>query len=112
MDRKNYKKNFVSRFGSYILALAIFAAVLVFVLSGLGDARDSAASESLRLAEQSVRRAAVSCYAIEGRYPDSYEHLKEYYGVNVDESKYTVFYEVFASNLMPSITVVKKEGAG
>ena len=28
--------------------------------------------------------------------------------VRVDEEKYTVFYSVFASNMMPDITVVEK----
>lgn len=112
MDKKKYKKSFISRFGSLIFALVIFSAVFAIVSYGLTDARDSASTESLRIAEQSVRRAAVSCYALEGRYPDTYEYLKENYGVNVDEGKYAVFYEVFASNIMPSITVIRKEGAG
>lgn len=112
MDKKNYKKSFASRYGALILALLLFAVVMMFVMSGLGDADKTASTESLRLAEQSIRRAAVSCYALEGKYPDTYEYLRQYYGVNVDESKYTIFYDVFASNLMPSITVIAKEGVG
>ena len=57
------------------------------------------------MAQDSIRRAVVSCYAIEGRYPDTYEYLAENYGLTVDEKKYTVHYEIFASNIMPEITV-------
>lgn len=59
---------------------------------------------------QGVRRAAVSCYAVEGAYPESYEYLKEHYGAMVDEENYAVFYEVFASNIMPDITVIQIGG--
>ena len=31
--------------------------------------------------------------------------------MQVDEDRYTVFYEAFAENLMPEITVVENEGA-
>ena len=43
-------------------------------------------------------------------YPESYEYLKEHYGAMVDEENYAVFYEVFASNIMPDITVIQIGG--
>ena len=46
------------------------------------------------------------CYAIEGRYPPSIEYLEEHYGVMINRKKYNVFYDGFASNVMPDITVV------
>ena len=57
-----------------------------------------------------MRRAAVSCYALEGAYPATYADLKARSGVAVDERKYKVFYEIFASNIMPEITVVRRAG--
>jgi len=47
----------------------------------------------------------VQCYAIEGRYPPSVAYLEENYGVKIDRERFDVFYEGFASNIMPSITV-------
>ena len=60
------------------------------------------------MAERAVREAAVSCYALEGAYPATYEDLKARSGIAVDEEKYAVFYEIFASNIMPEITVVER----
>ena len=57
--------------------------------------------------EDSVRRAAVTCYAVEGIYPPDLAYLQEHYGIQADDSNYTVFYEAFASNMMPDITVVE-----
>ncbi len=84
--------------------LLLFLAIGAIFLYGLSDAAASSAEEGLRIAEDSVRRAVVSCYAIEGNYPDTYEYLVEHYGVRID-SKYIVRYEIFASNIMPDITV-------
>ena len=75
----------------------------VLTLDGLGIKNTE---ESLQLTEQAVRRCAVQCYAIEGRYPPSIEYLEEHYGVMINRKKYNVFYDGFASNVMPDITVV------
>ena len=37
------------------------------------------------------------------------DYLREHYGIRIDENRYIVFYEVFAENLMPEITVLLKE---
>lgn len=93
-----------------MLPLALFILVLTVVLIGLGEARVSVGQEGVRTAENAVRRAVVSCYAVEGAYPESYEYLRDNYGLAVNEEKYTVYYEVFASNIMPEITVVARDG--
>jgi len=57
--------------------------------------------------EDSIRRAAVTCYAAEGIYPPTLTYLEDHYGVQVDTRRYTVYYNVFGSNLMPDITVLE-----
>lgn len=54
---------------------------------------------------RAVTRASVQCYAIEGRYPPSVEYLEENYGVRIDRDRYNVFYNGFASNVMPEIVI-------
>ncbi len=93
-----------------ICGALVFAAVAVWMVLGLRQAAEASDREGLRLAEQSIRRAAVSCYAIEGAYPATYDQLKEWSGIQVDEERYAVFYEIFASNIMPDITVVERRG--
>ena len=90
-----------------LLLLILLPLVLWFSARQLGGKADA---EGLELAEQSIRRAAVQCYALEGVYPTSLDHLKEVYGVSVDESRYFVDYQYIASNLMPDITVLPLEG--
>ena len=87
-----------------VLALVI---LVVFLLSL--SRLDGGQREEGRLAlEESVRRAAVACYAAEGIYPPDVTYLEEHYGIQIDHDRYAVFYEIFGSNLMPSITVVER----
>lgn len=97
------KKGRWKRFLSILLLLVLIPAALLFAARGLGG---RAGQESLAMTEQSIRRAAVQCYALEGYYPSSLDYLKERYGVSVDHTHYFVDYRYVASNLMPDITVL------
>ena len=59
--------------------------------------------------ENTLRRCAISCYALEGFYPPDLAYLLEHYTLSYDEERYTIHYEAIASNLMPEITVVEKQ---
>ena len=89
-----------------VLGLALFAVVAVWMVSGVREAAEVSDREGLRMAEEAINRAVVSCYALEGVYPANYEDLKAKSGLVIDEEKYKVFYEIFASNIMPSVTVI------
>lgn len=80
---------------------------LWFFLS-LGGLSAGQADEGRQQLETALRRAAVACYAAEGIYPPTAAYLTEHYGIQIDEDRYAVFYEVFADNLMPEITVIEK----
>ena len=94
-----------------LLGLALFAAAAAWMLQGVRQAARVSDEEGLRMAEQAVRQAAVSCYALEGAYPASYADLKQRSGVAVDEERYIIFYEIFASNIMPDVTVLERQVA-
>lgn len=89
-------------------SVLLFLAVLLAAANGFHQASAAREEEALRIARESIRRAAISCYAVEGSYPDGFEYLRRNYGVSIDQSKYVVHYQIFASNIMPDITVLKK----
>lgn len=51
----------------------------------------------------------VACYAAQGAYPPDLSYIEEHWGVQIDRSRYAVFYQVEGSNLMPDITVLERE---
>ena len=105
--RKKENK-FLSFLWEYGISFALFGVVAFFCISGFQSTEAKQKEEALRIAEESILRGVVRCYAQEGFYPPDYEYLKENYGIRVDEEKFAVFYSVFASNMMPDVTVVEK----
>lgn len=91
--------------GSFFLTLSM---TFFFVL-GMGETRDKVDTKNIQLVEDGIRRNIVQCYAIEGSYPPDLAYLKTYYGVQIDEEKYIVHYESFASNIYPNLTVIEKK---
>jgi hypothetical protein len=87
--------------------VALAAALCFFTaLSNLENGRDD---QGRRQLEEALRRSAVACYAAEGIYPPDLAYMEERYGLQIDTDRYTVYYDVFASNLMPDITVLENE---
>lgn len=85
----------------------IAAAALLCFFTAVNHLESGQNAEGKRQLEDSIRRAAAACYAAEGIYPPTLAYLEEHYGIQVDESRYTVYYDVFASNLMPDVTVLE-----
>lgn len=91
-----------------IAAVVLVIAVLLWFFTALNQLGLGQAQEGRQQLETALRRAAVACYAAEGVYPPTLEYLVEHYGIQIDEARYRVFYEIFADNLMPDITVLER----
>ena len=91
------------RFG-LILALA---AGICF-LPALSRLETGHRNEGKQQLEEALHRTAVTCYACEGVYPPDVAYMQSRYGLQWEESRYTIRYELFADNLMPDITVLEK----
>ena len=89
-----------------VLTLLVFGLMLGVLLYGASTVNNASESEQIAELEDSVRRAAILCYAVEGRYPDSAEELCQHYGLSYDEDKYIVQLDSFASNLLPDIRIL------
>jgi hypothetical protein len=90
------------------LMILIFVLMIVMLICGVNHIQATSNEKQLENLENSIRCSTVQCYALEGRYPESIDYLKEHYGVTYDENKYFVDYVVQSSNLMPDITVIAK----
>ena len=91
----------------WIWTAALLLAVILWFSLSLFRLDEGQSEKGRQQLEDALRKAAVACYAAEGIYPPTLAYLTEHYGVQINESRYTVFYEVFADNLMPEITVLE-----
>lgn len=101
-----YKRGFVDLLRSAVAPILFTLAVVGMIAFGLGQTKASSKSEGLKVLQDSIVRATVKCYAIEGRYPDTIDYIEKNYGIRIDREKYAVHYEIVASNLFPEITVI------
>lgn len=92
-----------------VMWFGVAVAAFFLFTYGLTQLRQGQNDTAYNQLEQSLRRAAVACYSCEGVYPPDLDYLVEHYGIQIEEDRYAVFYEVFAENLMPDITVVEKQ---
>lgn len=96
---------------SILMPVAFFVLCIVLFNWGIESLSYSTQTERLESTRRAVMRAAVQCYAIEGQYPPGIGYLTEHYGLVADTDRYIIDYSVFASNIMPSITVLPKNFA-
>ncbi len=98
----------MKKYFSWLAVLVVALMLAVWFFTALGGVQQGTQAQEKRQLEIALRRGAVACYAAEGFYPPSLEYLCQHYGAQVDESRYMVFYEVVAENLMPQITVIER----
>lgn len=91
----------------WITLLITFVFIGVFFIT-INNMRMQLETQEISRIESALKSAALNCYAMEGAYPDSVEYLIDNYGIIIDKTKYHVFYEVFAINLMPDIRIYRK----
>ena len=70
MKRDIFKKSAFETIRDGLTPVIFTFAVIAAAVIGLRETEISSRAEGLRLLEESIMRAAVQCYAIEGSYPD------------------------------------------
>lgn len=89
-----------------LLVCLLVVGVIWFFSTSVNNLSREQMLEDKRQLEEAITRSCVACYAAEGSYPPSLEHLQKYYGLQINTDLFTVKYEVYASNQMPEITVL------
>ncbi|MBE5906624.1 MAG: hypothetical protein E7277_07515 [Lachnospiraceae bacterium] len=89
----------------------LMVAAITFLLGALGNVESGEEEEKQKQVEDTIKKAVVNCYATEGVYPATLSYVEKYYGLQIDHGHYDVFYDIFADNIMPEITVVPKKAA-
>jgi hypothetical protein len=109
MQLNMQKKRGVHR--ALYVSLAVFALTVVVAVTAIGQMGRRVDVEQVARLQEVLHRAAISCYAVEGRFPPSLDYLVSNYGVVIDYSKFIVEFDVVSRNAMPIIEVIWMEGA-
>ncbi len=88
-----------------IAAAVVFVALIVGFVLLLNSLTATSGGQEAELVREAVKNAVLTCYAVEGTYPESLDYLREHYKLAYNTERFVVEYDAFASNLMPTITV-------
>ncbi len=91
-----------------LLSAAAFILIASLLLFGINKTSRIVKQEEAQLLYNAIDKAIVSCYAIEGRYPESLHYIVDNYGIIINEDRFLVSYEAFAANVKPSLRVAVK----
>ncbi len=90
---------------SIIFVMLIIFSVLISLFLSIDSFGINTMKNQEKKVQEIIRKAAVSCYALEGQYPPDLDYLVENYGVILDHKSYAYWFEPCGSNVMPSIVV-------
>ena len=91
-----------------IAAILLFVAVIAGFILLVDSISNKNSGREMDIVRDAVKNAALTCYAVEGVYPDDLAYLRDHYNLAYNEDRYIVYYDPLASNLMPSIKVVER----
>lgn len=108
--RYGKKKRILSTAGTTILSFLFFIGVMLLFLYAVSSISESTTERQQQALEDAIERSIVSCYCIEGTYPPSLDYLVEHYGLTYDKELFFVDYQAIGSNILPDVTIIRKEG--
>lgn len=90
------------------LSLLIFLCVCGLFFGGISHLSAQAKQEQKNSLENALWRGVAQYYALEGRYPQSLQELKDTCGIQYDTDSFFVDYQIAGANLLPDITVIER----
>lgn len=97
----------LQRFSKVAPFILLVLSVLILWV-GLIDANHVNIVQDKQRIEDSIKKATIECYSIEGFYPSNLDYLKEHYGLALNDDLYFISYEYEGENIMPNIYVYRK----
>ena len=88
-----------------LAAAAVFVALIVGFVLMINSLTATSEDQEAQLVYDAVKNAALTCYAVEGTYPEDLQYLRDHYKLAYNTDRFIVLYDAFASNLMPTIEV-------
>lgn len=107
MARFQYQKK-SSAPRNFLISAGLFALIALLFYHGVVSVSEDTLKRQRESLENALNRSISYCYAVEGKYPESLQYLRENYGITYDTSKFFVDYQITGSNLMPDVTIIER----
>lgn len=91
---------------AYTVMILVMIIMTVITVNAISTYDEAYARSHLDTVREAVYDALITCYALEGSYPESLDYLAENYGLILDRDRYIYHYSIFASNILPEFDVI------
>ena len=71
-----------------VASILIFVALIIAFVLLINGITSKNTNRELQIVRDAVKNAALSCYAVEGTYPDDLKYLREHYHLSYNEERY------------------------
>ncbi len=95
---------------SYIIMLIILTFSVTLLIFGISDYQSKYDEIQIKSIRSAIFDSLITCYALEGKYPEDLHYLVENYGLIMNDNKYIYHYELFGSNILPEYDVIQYDG--
>ena len=102
------KNSFFKKFQKLSLPLIGFLLLFIVFIRGIASVSDTTLEKQKESLTTALERSITQCYAVEGTYPPSLEYIEEHYGLTYDHDRFFVDYQVYGSNMYPTVTVLTR----
>ena len=104
---RRFGKSRKRQFGPAISA-AVFLAVFLIFWALLQDLSRNTVHRQREQLETALERGILTCYTLEGRYPESLRYLKDHYPIHYNEDLFFVDYQIQGANMLPDVTIIER----
>lgn len=88
-----------------VFGVLLFVFCFVFFLIAIANVSDEVDENEIKALENAIDKAVLTCYAIEGEYPENIEYIEKNYGVVIDHNKFFVAYNILGPNVRPDVMI-------
>ena len=88
-----------------VFGVLLFVCCFVFFVIAIANVSDEVDENEIKTLESAIDKAVITCYAIEGAYPENIEYIEDNYGVVLDHEKFFVVYNILGPNVRPDVMV-------
>lgn len=89
-------------------SIAVFLLTVVLFWAMMQDLSQNSVQRQRLQLQDALERGIITCYTLEGRYPESLDYLKKNYPLHYNEELFFVDYQIQGANMLPDITIIER----
>ena len=105
-----FQKEKKRKFSAIVLSAVLFLGVLALFSGGVSRFSRQTRTRQKEALEDALYRSILTCYALEGHYPQSLDYIREHYHLTYNEDLFFVDYRVLGENILPDVTILERGG--